>query len=198
MSFIVIEGDNGTGKDTQALKLSKHIGYDIITNYDDMIIFNKSAKKLYGEERVKKFLEYCRLCSEYASKCNGSIVVRYWVSTLAAAYADNIFSFDKTLELCEEFCSHLKKPDIIICLWCDYDNRIKRINDRKSEDFDDITKNRSIKYAWFLDQMKERYNINWVNIDTTGKSIDEVFNEILDYVKSLESSFDRIEEKKRK
>ena len=192
MKFIVIEGDNGTGKDTQALKLSEKLGCDVITNYDDMKIFNKTAKGFSGKERVKKFLQYCELCSKYASSSENSIVVRYWVSTLAAAYADNIFTFDEVLKLQEEFCSNMKKPDIIICLWCDFDNRIKRINDRHSDDFDDVTENRSVKYAWFLNQMKERYNLNWVDIDTTGKTIDEVFDEILHQVNSLNINSDEM------
>lgn len=36
MSFIVIEGDNGTGKDTLALNIRDKLGYRIITNESDV------------------------------------------------------------------------------------------------------------------------------------------------------------------
>ena len=186
MSFIVIEGDNGTGKDTQALKLSEKLGHRIITNFEDMKLLNKKAKEYQGKERVKKFLEYCNQSNKYANKIENTIVVRYWVSTLAAAYADNIFTYEEILKLQEKYCAQMKQPDIVICLWCDYKKRVDRIIERNSPDFDDITQNRSIKYAWILKELKEIFKLNWVDIDTTGKSIEEVFEEILNNINKEE------------
>lgn len=48
MSFFVIEGDNGTGKDTLAIKLQKKFGFRIVTNEEDIIKLNKEAKKFIG------------------------------------------------------------------------------------------------------------------------------------------------------
>lgn len=194
MSFVVIEGDNGTGKDTQALKLEEKYGYSVITNFDEMKIINSEAKQHIGKEKVEKFLKYCNLCSEYSLIYDNSLVVRYWISTLAAAYADNIYTYDEVLKLQEKFCLNMNVPDIIICLWCNFDNRIKRINERHSDDFDDVTESRSIKYAWFLNQVKEKYNLNWVDIDTTDKSIEDVFNEISACISSLNNELVRSKE----
>lgn len=188
MNFIVIEGDNGTGKDTQALKLAERLNCDVVTNYDNIKKLNLEAKMLEGKERVKKFLEYNNYISKCVSTMESSIVVRYWVSTLAAAYADNIFTLDEISKLEEEFCSSLKRPDIILCLWCEYNDRVKRINERQAEGFDDITESRNVRYAWFLNYMKEKCNLNWVDINTTNKSIDEVAEEIFGYVNKVDSN----------
>ena len=44
MNFIVIEGDNGTGKDTLALKIQDKLGYHLITNESNIKKSNRKAK----------------------------------------------------------------------------------------------------------------------------------------------------------
>lgn len=117
MRFIVIEGDNGTGKDTLALKIQDKLGYRVITNESKIKEFNKEAKSYKGKERVKKFLEYGKFCSNIVEKSNENVIlVRYWLSTLAAAYADNIYTYEQTCKLENNICSKFYKPDLIICL----------------------------------------------------------------------------------
>lgn len=183
MSFIVIEGDNGTGKDTLAFKIEKKLGYRIITNEFKIKELNKKSKSYEGERRVKKFLNYGKICNNIVKETKEDVIlVRYWLSTLAAAYADNIYSYKQILELENDICSKLCKPDIIICLWCDFQTRIKRIETRKSIDFDDITKVRSEKYKWFLKQYEIKTDIKWINIDTTHKNEEEVFKQTLKFI----------------
>lgn len=183
MSFIVIEGDNGTGKDTLALNIQDNMGYKIITNEPKIKELNRKAKEHFGEERVKRFLEYGKACSNIANNTTENhIIVRYWISTLAAAYADNIYTYKQTLDAEKIYCSELCKPDAIICLWCDYKERTKRIKTRNSKDFDDITKQRNEKYRFFLKIFETRTNIKWINIDTTNKTRNEVFKEAYKYI----------------
>lgn len=183
MSFIVIEGDNGTGKDTLALKIQDKLGYRVITNEQNIKELNKKSKSYEGKERVKKFLEYGKFCSDKVRNVNENVIlVRYWLSTLAAAYADNIYTYEQTRELENNICSKLYKPDIIICLWCDFETRVKRIETRRTLDFDDVTKERNERYKWFLKQYEEKTDIKWINIDTTNKSRDEVFEDFLKHI----------------
>ncbi|MBR0428352.1 MAG: AAA family ATPase [Clostridia bacterium] len=184
MSFFAIEGDNGTGKDTLAIKLQKNFGFRIVTNEEDIVQLNKEAKKYDGKKRVKKFLEYGRICSERVKDSKqDAILVRYWISTLAAAYADKIFSYEDVCRIQDEFCSKFYKPDGIICLSCDFEKRVDRIEKRKAEGFDDVTKGRNDRYKWFLNKMQDRTDIKWINIDTSEKDENEVFEEVCKYLK---------------
>ncbi len=184
MNFFVIEGDNGTGKDTLAIKLQKKFGFRIITNEEDIIQLNKEAKKYDGEKRIKKFLEYGKICSEKVKHSNQNVIlVRYWISTLAAAYADNIFSYEDVCKIQNEICTQFYKPDCIICLSCNFEKRIDRIEKRKAEDFDNTTKERSNRYKWFLNQMQNRIDVRWINIDTSEKDENQVFKEVCEYLR---------------
>lgn len=186
MSFIVIEGDNGTGKDTLAKQMQEKLGYRIITEEPNIKKMNIKAKTLIGEMRVKEFLEYGKKCSDIVSNSKENIIlVRYWISTLAAAYADNIYDFNKILKLKEETCTKFCNPDVIFCLWCNFNDRINRIKERNSPDFDDITTERALRYRWILHKLQQNLEIKWININTTNKSIEEVYDEVYNYIKSI-------------
>lgn len=192
MSFFVIEGDNGTGKDTLALKLQKKYGFRIITNEEEIVQLNKYAKKFDGKQRVKKFLVYGAICSNRVENSSqDSILVRYWISTLAAAYADKIFSYEDVCKIQDKICSRFQKPDGIICLSCDFEKRIDRIEKRKSDDFDDITIERNYRYRWFLNKIQSRIDIDWVNIDTSDKDADQVFDEVCKYLDERECEIEK-------
>ena len=183
MSFIVIEGDNGTGKDTLALNIQEKFGYQVITNEDYMKALIRQAKQHKGKDKIKYFLQYEEISSNIIKNKNSNIVmVRYWISTLAAAYADNICSYEEICKLENDICSKFYKPDIIICLWCDFETRIKRIERRASKDFDDITRERNKRYKWVLNQYEIKTKSKWINIDTTNKNEEEVLEEFSKYV----------------
>lgn len=185
MSFIVIEGDNGTGKDTLALKLKDNLGYSIITNEPKIKELNKQAKCFTGKKRIIEFLKYGKVCSNQARIEENAVVVRYWISTLAAAYADKIYNYEQVRKIENEIYFKYYKPDIVICLWCDFEARIKRIKNRKSTDFDDITKERSQRYRWYLKEYQKKPQMKWINIDTTNKTEKEVFDEVCKYINNL-------------
>ena len=185
MAFIVIEGDNGTGKDTLAQLMNKNNQYKILT-YDSKIReIEKYAKDAFGEEKIKRFLEYGKASSDFALKQRGNIIlVRYWISTLAAAYADGIYDYNKICEIMKNVCCDLCKPDIVFCLWCNFDSRINRIKERNSTDFDDTTIKRSLRYEWILKKLEKKSNLNWININTTGKSVNAVYHEACKYLEN--------------
>lgn len=183
MSFIVIEGDNGTGKDTLAQNLKKFCDFRIVTDETNIKKWNRKAKQYDGKKRVDEFLKYGKECSNIVNKVQENVLlVRYWISTLAAAYADKIYNYEELCKIEKETCSKFCKPDMVICLWCDFAIRIDRIEKRKAIDFDDVTKERSDRYKWFLNQFQNKTDIKWINIDTTNRTKDEVFNEVCKYI----------------
>lgn len=88
--FILIEGDNGAGKDSLAKRIEKK-GFKIVTYFDEVKAAELKARNKTGEERVLSFMQYNKLCGEHVDSLKKPcILIRYWVSTLAAAYADSI------------------------------------------------------------------------------------------------------------
>lgn len=183
MYFFVIEGDNGTGKDSLAQRFQLE-GYEIIT-YDKRIKeMEKTAKSMKGKEKVLNFIAYNKKCGNLAKekrKNHNVMLVRYFISSLAAGYADNIFSYEETMKLLETVYDEFEKPDTIIRLKCNSIERLKRIKQRNSDDFDDKTIERENKYRWITDKMKEKIDINWIEINTSNISKEEVY----DYTRNL-------------
>ena len=130
LQFFVIEGDNGTGKDSLAQKFQAE-GFKIIT-YDSRIKkFEEIAKSMNGKNKVLHFMAYNKACGELAKEerqTNNVILIRYFISSLAAAYSDGVFSYEETMKLLDKTYSKFEKPDVIIRLKCDNKERIRRID----------------------------------------------------------------------
>lgn len=183
IKFLVIEGDNGTGKDTLAQNICLN-GFDILTYDNEIRLSENNAKKSQGEEKIEKFLEYNQLCSDYVNQKNNNVIlIRYWISTLCASYADNIYSYEKVISLSNELLNKLIKPDAIIRLTCNHSNRVNRIIKRKFG-LDDVTLERAKKYEYISMEILNIINVNFIQIDTTNKSIMEVYDEAIKYLKS--------------
>lgn len=186
MKFVNIEGDNGVGKDTLAQKLIKY-NYDIL-NYDsDVIKHYNYAKKFNGPEKVEKFLDYSEYCGNKINNMNlinkDIILIRYWISSLAAAYADYIYDYEKVMEQAQYLYSKLVKPDIVIRLLCNYEERIARILLRKANNLDDKTIVRDKRYLWIVNEIKRAFDFNWVDIDTTNLSESDVEKQVIKILK---------------
>ena len=183
--FLVIEGDNGTGKDTLAQGLEKY-GFKILT-YDKRVKeFEKVAGQGTGEEKTKRFLAYGKACSDFVSeskkKGENVILIRYWISTLAAAYADGVYDYEKISDIIDTIYPKLEKPDMLLRLNCNFKERVHRIQNRKSANFDDVTKTRAEKYEWISSKIKAKTDFKWNEIDTSNKSIEEVCQEALEAI----------------
>lgn len=187
MFFFVIEGDNGTGKDTVASKFIED-GFEIIT-YDKKIrAMENLAKKEVGKNRVLKFMAYNKaegdLIKEKRNHKN-VLLIRYFVSTLAAGYADGIFTYKDTIDILKKTYPKFEKPDAIIRLKCDYQERVNRIENRNSKDDDDKTYRRNVRYRWITDKIKENIDLNWIDIDTSNKSIAQIYTEINNSINNI-------------
>jgi deoxyadenosine/deoxycytidine kinase len=172
-NWIVIEGDNGTGKDTLAEQV-KTLGFDIVTYAKEVKSAEMGARALYGEDRLFSFLEYNRLCGSIASSSNyPSLLIRYWVSTMAAAYADQLWTWDKVNEQVIRCINQFPVPDLIIQIKCELSTRRNRVAIRGASD-DNMCMERDKNYAWALDEMRKHFP-SWETVDTTSLSPSQVF-----------------------
>lgn len=174
--FLVIEGDNGTGKDTLAKNIET-LGYEIITYSPIARHTEKEAKAFPGEEKLNSFLEYNKKCGMMAQSSDTScIIIRYWVSTLAAAYADEFWNWEEIILKIDNCINCLPIPNLIIQLECDYKVRKERISKRGPSD-DNITQYRDKRYKWALDKISKHFQI-WESFDTTILTEEEVFQKV--------------------
>jgi len=176
VSFIVIEGDNASGK-TTLIDFFQKSGYTIPTIMPEVIAREKAAKLLSGIDRVNSFIAYNTFCGDLSRKFEDSLLVRYWISTVAAAYADDVFPLDIAMQKAGELYENQRKPDFVFCLKCSYDVRLDRINERKSftgDSSDNGSKERDEKYQYILSEIKKLVK-NWHNIDTVTNAPEQVF-----------------------
>ncbi len=182
--FIVIEGDNGTGKTTVSHILSERYGFEFITEHKEILTLEEQSKRfdIGSLSRFKAFLEYNRICGEQTEKYNKALLARYWISTVSAAYADNLFEIEQALEMADKLFDTLVRPDFVFRLKCKFDTRINRIEKRAfADEADDITAERNRQYSFFLDCLKERTGII-TEIVTDEISPEIVAKTILDYI----------------
>ena len=173
--WIVIEGDNGTGKDVLAEKL---LDYKILNRRKEIIMIEKTARKASLIKKIDAFLDYNKTHVKYARELN-YISLRYWPSTLAGGYADNLLTEKEFRKLIDKCLFSLEKPDLFICLICDYIVRMKRIKKRLIEqpelmDKDNLQKDRAERHYKAMLEISN-YFPNWYFINTTNLSKEEVY-----------------------
>lgn len=174
--WIVIEGDNGTGKDSLAAGMRG----EIISYRQEAKELERAAKQKNGIERVRTFLKYNEKCAEWAQVAGSSIVIRYWPSTVAGAYADLIINeaeMDEYIQRCRE----LPKPDLLIILRCEESERIQRILKRNQESpvplQDDIRFSRSERHRYALGKIRDCFS-RVLEIDNTYTNSREILGSL--------------------
>jgi len=175
--LVVIEGDNASGKTTLA-ECFQRSGYTIPTLEPDILKLEKAAKSEIGVRRVNAFLAYNSICGNISRKRENSLIIRYWVSTIAASYADNIFSLKQAMDKAVDLNNKLPSPDFVFCLKCQYDIRVKRIENRKKETgdtSDNTSQERDKKYQQILGELEVLVK-NWHNIDTVANEPNLIFS----------------------
>ncbi len=188
-NFIVIEGDNGTGKDTLAQGLAPY-GFNILTYHPDAKAALTQAREEAGKgghiAPVTSFLNYnlecSRLVKKYDSQFDTNILIRYWPSSLAAAFADRNWSVSEVDKKLDELIPLMATPLCVIRLTCDMEERVKRIIERNAEGFDDITLERAQKYNYIFSHIMDRTPYEWVTISTSGISRKQIVDKTLDAV----------------
>lgn len=178
--YLLIEGDNGTGKDTLAQGLQNQ--FDIVTYRSEIQQKMDYARTFKGRENALKFMECNALSSRFVeeNEKNGidSIVIRYWPSTIAAAYADRKLSETDCDLLMKMSMSSNAMPDLLVYLECDHDERVHRIEVRNSPNFDDKTEERAARYAYYSKKVLDLLGDRIHKVKTSGKSREEVQAEV--------------------
>ena len=180
--FIVIEGDNGTGKTTLG-KFLQRSGFVIVNDTEEAKSLEAQAKTYPPDslQRYEAFVKYNRFCGEYTLKTENAVSVRYWFSTITAAFADGIFTLEEAMNISEQLNTSMIRPDYIFRLYCDYPVRTERILRRASDStehlYDDTSLERSIKYRQFSDVLVRKFG-NCYNINTTTSRPSQIFTKI--------------------
>ena len=182
MNFIVIEGDNGTGKDTLAQALAPY-GFDIVTYKAEA---DNALKNARTEKTIESFLEYNKVCSNLcltnSNPFKTNLLIRYWTSTLASAYADKnwtVAQVDRALESC---LKEMVLPDYFIRLTCSMDERVRRIEERGAAGNDDITLERATKYDFIFSHIMKKIPTRWIVISTSEMSPAQVKEKVLNLI----------------
>lgn len=161
--FLVLEGDNGSGKSTVAALLGA-AGLYIVSNDPTLKDAETQAKKLRDRTRMRAFYAYNRqtatLARSYGTEC---VVVRYWPSTLAAAFADGIIGDDELARQCQENIRDFPEPAVFVYLKCGHAERTRRIAARDAPGaFDDCSLSRARKYEYAIGHMAFAVSTPWI------------------------------------
>ncbi len=98
-------------------------------------------------------------------------LIRYWISTLAAAFADNIMNLCDVLKKAEYCKKIMPVPDLVIRLKCSNQLRISRIINRRAAggaQDDDISDVRADKYGDISKKIIDISGYKIFEIDTSS------------------------------
>jgi hypothetical protein len=127
------------------------------------------------------------VCGALALSREGpAVLVRYWPSTVAAAYADQQVD-DEGLPALIPPAQRLPQPDLFIRLACGLPARSKRIVERGLIDgrLDDVSTGRADRHHRCLDWIAGQFG-RWTCIDTTSLTPEQVLGQTLRILFSLE------------
>jgi len=200
--YVIFEGIDLSGKTTQAGRLHNFLFKN--NKYLDIITTREPWNSVEGK-RIRQILSEDKDPYEKAQQCLDLYVIDrkkhmneliflnsfndYFIiqdrgkySTLAYQGAQGI-SLDLIVEK-HKFMENLKlKPDIVFILDSDIDNLLKRTEGRALEKFENKDFLEKVRGIYL--KMKEFFpNDNLIYINA-GKSIEEVFSEILEHIKSI-------------
>jgi len=166
----LIEGDNGTGKDTLRGVFERD-GWLHVNEAGLPSQLIKGAREETGKARISRYLEYCLACAAVAENAAGkSVCVRYWPSTASAAFADGLITVDELDSLILDCLQQFPLPDCVIELKCDYKARIGRIEKRKlacQGHVDNLELPRGERFEFAMARISERIPVPWLVVDNT-------------------------------
>lgn len=175
-TWIVVEGDNGTGKDALAARLVRD-GWSFVNESAEVAAALKDAHCTTGDGRYAAFMEANRVAARIAREAGGnSMLVRYWPSTVAGVFADRHVTRSQFTALVQELCSGMPQPDVFLELQCDHTERLSRIELRGpvNGSLDDPTWERADLHHQALRHIASCVT-NWNTIDTTGLTPERVY-----------------------
>ncbi len=189
--FIVIEGLDATGKSTLVRNLSLALDAhqlfcppiinipsiregSVRSHFDSLNPLQRRAfyrfSNLVASEEVRKMIP-----------SNHVIMDRYWTSTAAFAAMDEGFEHDLALG---EYPEEILKPDLLILLKVDEENRLARLQGRGETETNEESELAASKSK--REKVLQAYKaFNPVTIDTSNKTPDEVCQEALQIIEGV-------------
>ncbi len=179
MFWLLIEGDNGTGKDTLRAFFERD-GWRHSNDNSNAASALEAARRCTGRERIPAYLRYCRACATRENDPDSrTVTVRYWPSTLAGGYADGLINEQELDQLLEQCVRDLPAPDSVIELRCDLGTRVQRIQQRVpdySGSIDSIDPERARLHRLALERIAARWRRPWLVLETTTMLPNQVFD----------------------
>ena len=196
--FIVFEGMDGSGKDTQVAKISERLHDNCIPHDCTFEPSDSPVGKLIRDILEKKYtintvsLELLFMADRinHTSNINDSSILkslnegvhvlcnRYYLSgiTYGGTYAKHLF---------QKFQSYLIKPDLTIYLDLEPEISLQRINQNRDNNdiYENIDKLKDVrnKFITYIEELKFFNNENIITIDAS-KDIDTITDEIFYYI----------------
>ena len=182
--WLVIEGDNGSGKDTLANQLGI-CGFEVINSFPLARSREQRARIRSDAARVTAFLEYNRTCAELAGSIARAVQIRYWPSTLAAAYADEIMTWEQIQAAAARQSASALQPNMFLYLECSHEVRAKRITDRGAQlgKIDSLSLRRAARHKSAMTYFSMQLD-KWFNLDSTHLTPKEVLTEAIKIMKN--------------
>ncbi len=189
MFWLLIEGDNGTGKDTLRTFFERE-GWLHVNGSSEALSELRNARECSGCDRIPGYLRYCQTCGLVATESSApAISVRYWPSTLAAGYADHLMEEDELDHMLEDCRRRFPDPDGVIELRCRHEARVQRIEQRIPEPSghpDNLDLARARRHGVALNHIASKWGLPWLVIDTTSLEPAQVFKTAHDWVQDRE------------
>ncbi|WP_292460693.1 dTMP kinase [Methanothermococcus sp.] len=181
--FIVFEGIDGSGKTTQSKLLSEKINgkYTFEPTNGEIgklirnILNGKKCEKetlalLFAADRIEHTEEIKQNLKKSHIVCDRYIYSSVVYQSIQGIELDFIMNINK----------FAKKPDVLIFLDVDIEESFKRMGGRSKEIFENremLEKVRK-KYHEIIERRLFEPKYGYIQVDTTGKAIEEVYNEI--------------------
>jgi thymidylate kinase len=179
--WLVLEGDNGTGKDT-IRALLETAGWAHVDGGTEADAALALARQAAGWDRVPAYLRYCHACAEAANRVRADrVTVRYWPSTLAAGYADRLIDDAELDRMADDCIRRFPAPDGVAELRCAFGARVERILCRGPQPLspaDNMDPGRGDRLRAALDRVAARWPRPWTVIDTTSLAPEQVLGAV--------------------
>ena len=179
--FIVIEGLDATGKSTLVEKLTKRLNATLLKcppRLEAPDLSDTDLRSYFDDRSPLQRRAYYRAANLIASEQaeialqNGHVVMdRYWTSTVAFAALDDDSDLDREWE--GRYPLELRKPDTVILLTVDEENRSKRMRGR-GEPVTDEEQNLAEDVDHREDVLRMYRSFDPIEIDTSNLAPDAV------------------------
>ncbi len=190
MTWLVIEGDNGVGKDTLRALLER-AGWLHINALPGPQAALARARSYRDADRIGPYLAFCRECAAEAVRRGAlSVVVRYWPSTAAGAFADELIDEDQFQLLVTRCVEEFPRPDAVVELRCAQRERVQRVLRRSATPAgtDNLDPARAVRHRWALERIAAQWDVPWQVVDTTSLDPEQVVAVTQRWLHSLEQA----------